>query len=62
LDHSQWWDHRSEMVTECQTCQSLLVNGAIALVGVNLLGLSWLLSCPGLELVEILLRSFALVG
>jgi hypothetical protein len=62
LDHSEWWDHRSEMVTECQTCQSLHVNGAIALVGVNLLGLSWLLSCPGLELVEILLRSFALVG
>jgi hypothetical protein len=61
LDHSQWWDHSWEMVTECQTCQSLLVNGAIALVGVNLFGLPWLLSCPRLDLVEILLRSFALV-
>ncbi len=50
LDPLQWWDHRSEKVTEHQTCQSSHVNVATlaALFGVNLvafsLSLSWLLS------------------
>jgi hypothetical protein len=57
LDPSQWWDHRSEKVTEHHTCQSSHVNGTIALVA-----LSWLLSCLGLNSAEILFRSFAPVG
>jgi hypothetical protein len=61
LDPSQWWDHRLEKVSEHQTCQTSNFNGGIALVVVNLLALSWLLSCPGLNLAEILFRSFALV-
>jgi len=40
LDPSQWWDHRSEKVTEHKSCQSSYVNGAIALVGVNVAALS----------------------
>ncbi len=62
LDPTQWWDHRSEKVTEHQTCQSAHVNGVIALVGVNLIALSSLISCPGLNSAEIIFRSFALVG
>jgi hypothetical protein len=31
-------------------------------VSVNLVALSWFLSCPGLNLAEILFSSFALVG
>jgi hypothetical protein len=62
LDPSQWWDHRSEKVSERQTSQSSHVNGAIACVSVSLVALSWLLSCPGLNFAEILFRSFALVG
>jgi hypothetical protein len=70
LDPLQWWDHRSEKVTEHQTCQSSHVNVATlaALFGVNLVALSLslllggYLSCPGLNLAEILFRSFALVG
>jgi hypothetical protein len=62
LDPSQWWDHRSEKVTEHQTCQSSHVNGTIALVALTLVALSWLLSCLGLNSAEILFRSFALVG
>ncbi len=38
-DPSQCWDHRSEKVSEHQTCQSSHVNGAIPLVGVNLFSL-----------------------
>jgi hypothetical protein len=37
--------HRSEKVTEHQSCQSSFVNGTIALVAVNCIALSWLLSC-----------------
>ncbi len=63
VDPSHGWDHRPEKVTEHHSCQSSHVNGAIALVGVNLVALCWLLqSCPGLNLAEILFRSFALVG
>ncbi len=62
LDPAQWWDHGSEKVIEHQTCQSSHVNGAIALVGVNLVALSRLLSCLGLNLAEIILRPFALLG
>jgi hypothetical protein len=40
------------------TCQ----NGTIALVALTLVALSWLSSCLGLNSVEILFRSFALVG
>jgi hypothetical protein len=40
LDPLQWWDHRSEKVTEHKSCQSSYVNGAIALVGVNVVALS----------------------
>ncbi len=40
MDPSQWWDHRSEKVTEHKSCQSSYVNGAIALVGVNVVALS----------------------
>jgi hypothetical protein len=39
------WDRRSEKVTEHHSCQSSFVNGAIALVGVNCIALSWLLFC-----------------
>jgi len=61
VDPSHWWDHSPEKVTEHHSCQSSHVNGAIAQVGVNLLALCWLLqSCPGLNLAEILFRSFAL--
>jgi hypothetical protein len=61
-DPSQCWDHRSEKVSEHQTCQSSHVNGAIPLVDVNLYSICWLLlSCPGLNWAEILFRSFALV-
>jgi hypothetical protein len=61
-DPSQCWDHRSEKVSEHQTCQSSHVNGAIPLVGVNLFSLCWLLlSCLGLNWAEFLFRSFALV-
>jgi hypothetical protein len=61
VDPSHWWDHRP--VTEHHSCQSSHVNGAIALVGVSLVALCWLLqSCCGLNLAEILFRSFALVG
>jgi hypothetical protein len=56
LDPTQWWDHRSEKVTEHQTCQNAHV------VGVNLIVLSSLISCPGLNSAEIIFRSFALVG
>jgi hypothetical protein len=38
-DPSQCWGHRSEKVSEQQTCQSSHVNGAIPPVGVNLLSL-----------------------
>jgi hypothetical protein len=62
LDPSQWWDHRSEKVSERQTSQSSHVNGAIACVSVNLVALSWLLSCPGRNFEEIIFQSFALVG
>ncbi len=41
MDPSQWWDHRSEKVSEHQTCQSSCVDGTIALVVVNLVALSW---------------------
>ncbi len=61
LDPSQWWDHRSEKVTEHETSQSSHVTGATALVGVNLVPVSWLLPYPGLNLAQILFRSFALV-
>jgi hypothetical protein len=61
-DPAQWWYHRSEKVTEYQSCQSSHVNGAIALVGVNLVTLFWLISCHCLNLAEILFRLFALVG
>jgi hypothetical protein len=38
---SQWWDHRSEKVTEHQSCHNSHVDGAItAFVGVNLIALS----------------------
>jgi hypothetical protein len=41
LDPLQWWDHRSEKVTEHQSCQNSHVDGAItAFVGVNLVALS----------------------
>ncbi len=40
MDPSPWWDHSSEKVTEHQSCQSSHVNGAIAIVGVNLVALS----------------------
>jgi len=47
VDPSHWWDQRPEKVTEHHSCQSSHVNGAIALVGVNLVALCWLLqSCP----------------
>jgi hypothetical protein len=63
LDPSQWWDHRSGKVTEIQSCQSLHVNGAIALVGVNSpFSLSWLITCHCLNSAEILFMSFAMVG
>jgi hypothetical protein len=63
VDPSHWWDHRLENVTEHHSCQSSHANGTIALGGVNLVALRWLLqSCPGLNLAEILFRSFALVG
>jgi len=63
VDPSHWWDHRPEKVAEHHSCQSSHVNGAIALVGVNLVALCWLLQCcPGLNLAQILFRSFALVG
>jgi hypothetical protein len=62
LDPAQWWYHRSEKVTEYQSCQSSHVNGAITLVGINPVTLSWLISCHCLNLAEILFRSFALVG
>jgi hypothetical protein len=61
-DPSQYWDQRSDKVSEHQTCQSSHVNGAIPVVGVNLFLLCWLLlSCPGLNWAEFLFRSFALV-
>jgi len=49
LDPWQRWDHKSEKVTEHQTHESSNGNGAIALVGVNLVppSFSWLLSWPG---------------
>ncbi len=62
LDPSNWWDHRSEEVTERRSGQTSQVNGAIALVGVNLLALSRLLSCHGLKVGRIFGRSFAPVG
>jgi hypothetical protein len=63
VDPSHWWDHRPEKVTEHHSCQSSHVNGAIPVVGVNLVALCRLLqSCPGLNLAEVLFRSFALVG
>ncbi len=63
VDPSHWWDQRPEKVTEHHSCQSSHVNGGIALVGVNLVALCWLMqSCPGLNLAEILFRSFAWVG
>jgi hypothetical protein len=46
-DPSQWWDHRAEKVTEHDSCQSSHVNVAIALVGINLVVRSWLLSYCG---------------
>jgi hypothetical protein len=56
-DPSQWWDHRPEKVTECQSCQSSHVNGRI--------GSCWCQSCcyPAVvyALAEILFRPFALV-
>jgi hypothetical protein len=61
-DPSQWWDHRPEKVPEHQSSQSSDVNGTIALVGVNLVPLSWLLFSTGLNLTEILFCSFTLVG
>jgi hypothetical protein len=48
MDPSQWWDHRSEKVREHQTCESSHVDGTIALVVVNLVALSWLLSWSNL--------------
>ncbi len=51
-----------QKVPEHQSSQSSDVNGTIALVGVNLVPLSWLLFSPGLNLTEILFHSFALVG
>jgi hypothetical protein len=39
LDPSQWWDHRSEKVTQHQTCRSSHVNGTIALVALTLVAL-----------------------
>jgi hypothetical protein len=48
-DALQWWDHRSKKVTEHQSCQRSHVNEAIALAVVNLLALSWFLSCHGLK-------------
>jgi hypothetical protein len=48
MDPSQWWDHRSEKVSEHQTCQSSHVDGTIPLVVVNLIALSWLLSWSNL--------------
>jgi hypothetical protein len=61
-DPSQCWDHRSEKVSEHQTCLSSHVNGAIPLVGVNLFSLcGLLLSFPRLNWAEFLFRSFALV-
>jgi hypothetical protein len=63
VDPSHWWDQRPEKVTEHHSCQSSHLNGAIALIGVNLVALCWLLqSCPGLNFAEILFRSFAWVG
>jgi hypothetical protein len=63
LDPGQWWNQRWEKATEHQSCQSLHVNGAIVLVGVNLIALS--LDChPAMVYTsaEILFRSFAMVG
>jgi hypothetical protein len=62
LDPSKWWDHRSEEVTERRFGQTSHFNGAISLVGVNLLALSRLLSCHGLKAGRLFFRSFALVG
>jgi len=46
LDPSQWWDHRSEKVSEHQTVARvhMSVTEAIALVGVNLVALSFLVA------------------
>jgi hypothetical protein len=49
-DPSQWWGHGSEKVSGHQTSQSSHVDAAIALdVGVNLVALSWVPSCPDLN-------------
>jgi len=49
-DPSQCWDHRSEKVSEHQTCLSSHINEAIPLVGVNLFSLcGFLLSFPRLN-------------
>ncbi len=42
LDPSQWWDHRSENVSEHETVARvhMSVNEAIALVGVTLVGVT----------------------
>ncbi len=48
-DPLQWWDHRSKETSEHQSYQSSHLNRAIAPVGVNLVALSWLLSCHGLN-------------
>ncbi len=45
MDPSQWWDHRSQKVSEHQAvCQSSHVNRAISLVRVNLVCCSLLVA------------------